>query len=531
MFCSRPGAIIGPHSWVSGAGVVRNYPFLATCLGKRQSGPASFVCSGLGLAASEFEVLHLLQPPSSSWPWRMNNLLRTLTESQVKPAADLRLLLTSVKEARRQSYDTKLADPFYDSLEGLLVDLKTITIDNRDAEAFLKPVSRAEVPDYYDVISNPMDFQTMLKKIKQKQYKSKREFKDDLDLIWSNCYTYNASENHPLRQCANRLRVKAERLLMHITDRKERWDPAIPSDLPSPTGVARVKINGTNGHMNGRSSHTRSPSLPQPSTPTSALAKHSYTVGSRLRHGTSFQDSPAIVRTPEGMATFRDLDAQTGSFQPSNTLASTLRDMAITVEYESDSETPVDDSMAVDGQAAGDKRKSNGANHRPRKRARYTVPYATPIPDERNDVSQLWWGAVQSDALLANGLPGIPFGPSCSTSHKRKAKRTKPPKRVKEEPPSNPKSLLVMMNANIKTMRRVRHTHAKFAAMNAATAPPEEDENGETPAPGYGTGMVVGQARVRVDYHRQRNRGWASVWDWDWTTTSWMTGSTKPRGH
>lgn len=36
--------------------------------------------------------------------------------------------------------------------------------------------------------------QTMLKKVKQKSYKSKREFKDDLDLIWSNCYTYNATE-------------------------------------------------------------------------------------------------------------------------------------------------------------------------------------------------------------------------------------------------------------------------------------------------------------------------------------------------
>ena len=39
-----------------------------------------------------------------------------------------------------------------------------------------------------------MDLQTMLKKVKQKSYKSKREFKDDLDLIWSNCFTYNATE-------------------------------------------------------------------------------------------------------------------------------------------------------------------------------------------------------------------------------------------------------------------------------------------------------------------------------------------------
>jgi transcriptional activator SPT7 len=51
------------------------------------------------------------------------------------------------------------------------------------------------------VISNPMDLQTMLKKVKQKQYKTKKEFKDDLDLIWQNCFTYNAAEvfvrNHP----------------------------------------------------------------------------------------------------------------------------------------------------------------------------------------------------------------------------------------------------------------------------------------------------------------------------------------------
>ena len=39
-----------------------------------------------------------------------------------------------------------------------------------------------------------MDLQTMMKKVKQKSYKSKREFKDDLDLIWSNCYLYNAAE-------------------------------------------------------------------------------------------------------------------------------------------------------------------------------------------------------------------------------------------------------------------------------------------------------------------------------------------------
>ena len=92
-----------------------------------------------------------------------------------------------------------------------------ITQDNRDAEAFLKPVSKAEVPDYLEgnkvialqagganptiVIVNPMDLSTMLKKVKQKQYKSKWEFNQDLELIWKNCYTYNAAKVCSILMC------------------------------------------------------------------------------------------------------------------------------------------------------------------------------------------------------------------------------------------------------------------------------------------------------------------------------------------
>ena len=95
--------------------------------------------------------------------------------------------------------------------------------DNRDAEAFLKPVAKSEVPDYCDstygsrarmcsyssllVISNPMDLQTMLKKVKQRHYKSKKEFKDDLDLIWSNCFTYNATEVSDIVLHFNSIRI------------------------------------------------------------------------------------------------------------------------------------------------------------------------------------------------------------------------------------------------------------------------------------------------------------------------------------
>ena len=110
---------------------------------------------------------------------------------------------------------------------------------------------------------------------------------------------------------------------------------------------------------------------------------------------------------------------------------------------------------------------------------------------------------MQSDSLLNNGLPGIPFGPSSSSSvfgassssksqhhpSSVRHKRRKPPKQQRQRQPANPKTLLAMMNNNIMTMRRVRHTHAKFAALTASSAPPEDEEQGVEGGGGvYGSG-------------------------------------------
>ncbi|KAF9443889.1 hypothetical protein P691DRAFT_808180 [Macrolepiota fuliginosa MF-IS2] len=469
----------------------------------------------------------------------MNNLLRTLTEANVKPQTDLRLLLTTVREGRKQSVDTKLSDPFYDALEGLLLDLKTITLDNRDAEAFLKPVSKAEVPDYYDVIANPMDFQTMLKKVKQKQYKSKREFKDDLELIWSNCYTYNASENHPLRQCVKRLKAKGDRLLKHITDRRERTDPIIPPELGAGYTGVHPRINGASR------THTRSPSYSSTrgGTPGVATVKLPLSLSRQpiFRSNASFPDGPAITRTPEGMAMFYELDREvaTALKKPSLEVLQKLRELvpAPLVDGEVREDlgmlTPEeDDAIEVDG-VVGDKRKLQSPNdHRPRKRARFVTPYPAPLSSDqtKDEISELWWAAAQSDTLLANGVPPIPFGPASSEHKARcpsslssstlslspfhsqststsipKAPKLKSKRRKKQDaahievdevPPThidNPKALLNMMNVNVKTMRRVRHTHGKFAALNATTLASDETEEGAT-GPGAAGGSGSGNA-------------------------------------
>ncbi len=187
-----------------------------------------------------------------------------------------------------------------------------------------------------------MDLQTMLRKVKQKTYKSKREFKDDLDLIWSNCRTYNAAENHPLQLCARRLQAKAERLLKNITDRKERTDPTIPSELPM-----RSKLNGVNGYSKYRSPSYRAET---PRITPSTHKRHSL-------KGVPFSESPAIVRTPESMATFARLDADLDSQDATKQSAAVeqIREYASCSRLGGDSRE--DDFHPMDIDEIGDKRK------------------------------------------------------------------------------------------------------------------------------------------------------------------------------
>lgn len=47
------------------------------------------------------------------------------------------------------------------------------------------------LPDYYDIIKQPMDMTTIKKKLDQQLYKSAKDVLHDFDLMFQNCYTYN----------------------------------------------------------------------------------------------------------------------------------------------------------------------------------------------------------------------------------------------------------------------------------------------------------------------------------------------------
>ncbi|EIW58941.1 uncharacterized protein TRAVEDRAFT_123303, partial [Trametes versicolor FP-101664 SS1] len=71
------------------------------------------------------------------------------------------------------------------------------------------------------VISTPMDLPTMFKKVKQRQHKFMKEFKDDLDLIWSNCFTYNATEGSAVSEDPTAINTPTSR---GTTSRPNSWN-------------------------------------------------------------------------------------------------------------------------------------------------------------------------------------------------------------------------------------------------------------------------------------------------------------------
>ena len=78
----------------------------------------------------------------------------------------------------------------YQVLRSVLNDLKK----HPASWPFLTPVDGTEVPDYYDIITSPMDVSTMESKLESEKYGSVSDFAADVNLIVSNCKTYNNPE-------------------------------------------------------------------------------------------------------------------------------------------------------------------------------------------------------------------------------------------------------------------------------------------------------------------------------------------------
>ncbi|KAK4058342.1 hypothetical protein OIO90_000500 [Microbotryomycetes sp. JL221] len=68
----------------------------------------------------------------------------------------------------------------------------------REAFFFLVPVDPIALPTYYNEIAQPMDLQTMTRKLDYGQYETYGEVFDDFDLIVANCKQFNTPNTEPI---------------------------------------------------------------------------------------------------------------------------------------------------------------------------------------------------------------------------------------------------------------------------------------------------------------------------------------------
>lgn len=148
--------------------------------------------------------------------------------------AELRSLMSEVRKNRSKwaNEDRVGQEELYEAAEKVLSELKAMT---EHSTAFLTRVNKRDAPDYHTsksaceisirklltnlaVIKHPMDLGTMTKKLKSISYKSKQEFVNDLNLIWSNCLKYNAEPSHYLRKHALAMRKETDKLVPLIPD-------------------------------------------------------------------------------------------------------------------------------------------------------------------------------------------------------------------------------------------------------------------------------------------------------------------------
>lgn len=243
------------------------------------------------------------------------------------PPPEPRRLTPSELERLRLQEEATLRE-----LRLFLRDILTKLLRDRRYVMFAKPVDASEVPDYHEVIEQPMDLETMMVKIDLRQYHTVAQFLQDIDLICSNALEYNPDRDPTdktirHRACAlqdaahalvdTELDWEFEKICQEIVQsRKERGEVsapyvpnnAAPSQPPPADGNAHEEVHldapSEDGATNKRfSRRIRGLHVPSDSQKTSEgeaegrATTDGATNGGRtllaLRHGVASKSTPA----------------------------------------------------------------------------------------------------------------------------------------------------------------------------------------------------------------------------------------------
>lgn len=93
--------------------------------------------------------------------------------------------------------------PIYHHWEKVATRMILALMRIKEAWIFLDPVDPEKfgVSDYLDIIKKPMDFGTIKENLKKHFYRSMRQFLEDVELVFNNCYLYNGEASHVSQMC------------------------------------------------------------------------------------------------------------------------------------------------------------------------------------------------------------------------------------------------------------------------------------------------------------------------------------------
>lgn len=109
---------------------------------------------------------------------------------------------------------------------------------NSNAGPFLQPVDPIAlgIPDYFEKIKNPIDMGTIKEKLANKQYKKAEEFDADMQLMFSNCFEYNAPGT-PVHEIGKNLKSVYDGLFRQVRENRRpapvRTSARIIRELPA----------------------------------------------------------------------------------------------------------------------------------------------------------------------------------------------------------------------------------------------------------------------------------------------------------
>ena len=99
------------------------------------------------------------------------------------------------REKLKENADKSLL--YFDTWEKQAKKLINMLWKVKGAYLFHKPVDPIElgIPDYLQIIKNPMDFSTIKKKLSSNLYTNFKQFTEDIKLTFDNCYLYNGANS------------------------------------------------------------------------------------------------------------------------------------------------------------------------------------------------------------------------------------------------------------------------------------------------------------------------------------------------